>query len=93
MRQIVFDVGGATMRSHDSGIVLAGEDPRDVLVESVVQNVATSIEVTVGDVTMHLAAWQDPDHWAEDWAAKLGIDLEAAADAVDEMVAAAVVER
>jgi hypothetical protein len=28
---------------------------------------STEIQITIGGVTNHLAAWEDFDHWSEDW--------------------------
>lgn len=56
-------VGGST----DCAYLFEDEDPLASLVGSVVQDIATEVMVTVSGVTMHLAAWQDPDHWADDW--------------------------
>lgn len=93
MNKIPFLVGGWRRMTHrDAAILLAGEDPRDTLVDAVIQNIATDIEVTVGDVTMFLAAWQDPEHWSEDWAKKLGIDMDDVPEAVDELLASVVKE-
>jgi hypothetical protein len=78
---------------YNEAVILADEDPRATLVESVVQDLSTDVIVKVGDVEMHLAGWQDPDHWSEDWAEKLGIDSDDAASAVDELLASATVER
>jgi hypothetical protein len=38
---------------------------------------------------MHLAAWQDPEHWATDWAEELGVPFDDAPDAVAALLAAA----
>lgn len=82
--RISYFIGGSTFRCHDAAIILDGEDPLEQLIESVIQTISTEVMVTVGEVTMHLAAWQDPDHWSDDWAEK-GIDP----DDVHGLVAAA----
>lgn len=77
MDRIRFAVSGRTMRGSDAAIVLANEDPREALVEAVAQNIAIDIDVTCGGITLHLAAWQDPDHWEEDWREKGVEDVDA----------------
>jgi hypothetical protein len=54
-------------RLTDVAIVAEEESPFDALVEAVVADISIDVEVEVSGVRMHLAAWQDPDHWAEDW--------------------------
>ena len=83
MKRVEYRVAGLLTGTHDSAVVLPGEDPREALVEAAIQTISTDVKITVGDVTMHLAAWQDPDHWAEDWA-------EAGVEDVDALVAGAV---
>lgn len=51
----------------DAAYVSLGQDVRDALVESVVQGISTDLYVTIGGTRMFLAAWQDPEHWAEQW--------------------------
>jgi hypothetical protein len=68
--------------SHDAVILFPGEDLRTELVRQVVDNIATSLQVTLGGVTVFLAMLQDPDHWSEDWTAA-GI----AAEDVDDWLA------
>lgn len=52
--------------------------PIETLTEAVIFAIHTDIEVTVNGVTMHLAAWRDPDHWATDWATKLDVPVDEA---------------
>lgn len=79
--KINYYVGGTTMRCHDAAYILDGDDPLEQLIEAVIQTISTDIEITCGDVKMHLAAWQDPDHWSEDWLA-IGIHPDDVADFV-----------
>jgi hypothetical protein len=67
------------MGCFDQAIVLDGEDPREVLVDAAIQSVSTNVEITAGGVTLHLAAWMDPDHWSEDWQEALGEDADVGA--------------
>lgn len=85
MQRIPFFRDGRVGRAHDAAYVASGEEPRSALVEAVIGSVSTNIEVRVGSVTMHLAAWMDPDHWAEEWGAAGVAD-------VDELLAGAVQE-
>lgn len=62
------------MASADAAYFAPGRhDACEALCEAVMQNISTDVEITAGGVTLHLAAWQDPDHWSSDWA-KQGID-------------------
>jgi hypothetical protein len=61
------------MARTDSALLADDDDPIEALVRAVVSSVSTEIDVTAGGVTLHLAAWEDTDHWAGDWTAK-GID-------------------
>ena len=92
MKKIEFLVGGFNLRSHDAAIVSSDEEPRDALVEAVIQNISTDVLITVGGVEMHLAAWLDPDHWGEDWAEKLGVDLDDATEAVEALLDGAITD-
>lgn len=71
-QKISFNIGGHLMGAHDSALILDDEDPRKALVEAAIQTVSTDIEITAGGVTLHLAAWDDPDHWSEEWEEALG---------------------
>jgi hypothetical protein len=79
--KIEFSVGGYVMRAHDAAVVLDDEDPLQELIAAAVETISTTVEITCGGVTMHLAAWKDPDHWSSDWREK-GIDP----DEVDALV-------
>lgn len=70
MDKVEFSTGGSLRRTHDAVYLRPAEEPLTALVEAVIDSIGTSVMVTVGDITMHLAAWQDPDHWEEDWRAK-----------------------
>jgi hypothetical protein len=67
MSKIGFYISGSLMRAHDAAYVKGEDDLREAFVEQVVQSISTDVEVTVGEVKMHLAAWMDPDHWEDDW--------------------------
>lgn len=64
------------MAALSSAIVLADEDPRAALVQDALTAISTDVNITAGGVTLHLAAWQDPDHWSQEWAEALGEDAD-----------------
>lgn len=82
-------VGGLT----DAALIDAGtEDATDDLVRQVMDDISTDLQVTVGGVTMFLAAWQDPDHWATDWAEQLDVEREDVPDAIAALLKSATIE-
>lgn len=91
MAKLKIRVGpNCVMRASNTVVIVdEGDDAREELVFEVARTVATDIEVTVGDITMTLAAWMDPDHWADDWVLKLGVDHDDVPGAVDELLAKA----
>lgn len=86
MRKLEFLLANGGGRSHDAALVSSDEDPREALIEAAIQHVSTEVEITVGGVTMHLAGWQDPDHWSEDWAERLGVDHDDVDAAVEALI-------
>lgn len=87
MRKVEFSIGGSITRARDAAYIVGDEDPLETLIDAALQSISTDVEITVGGVTMHLAAWQDPDMWSEDWREK-DIDL----DDVPGLVAAAAIQ-
>ena len=75
--------------STNVAYVADGETPFEALSDAVMEDIRTDLMVTVSGVTMFLAAWQDPDHWASDWAEKLGVDFDEAPGAVENLLAEA----
>ncbi len=61
-------VGGIT----DLARVVDGEDPVEAIVAAAMDSLGVDVRLTVSGVTMHLAAWRDPEHWADDWREKCG---------------------
>ncbi len=53
--------------AYDVAPVEDDQDPIDAVVAAIVDDIGTSLEVTISGVTMHLAAWRDPEHWDDDW--------------------------
>lgn len=66
------------------------EDPVGAVLAQAMDDLGTTVELTIGGVTMFASAWSDPEHWSEDWAAKLGVELDDAPDAVAALLADAV---
>jgi hypothetical protein len=90
MKKVRFHLAATTLYGYtDCAYVLDGEKPGEVLVDAVMEGIRTNLEVTISNVTMHLAAWQDPEHWATDWAEELGVPFDDAPDAVAALLAAA----
>lgn len=90
MRKIRFDIKRAEVgNTTDCAYVTDDESPFEALVAAVIEDIRTDLEITISGVTMHLAAWQDPEHWATDWAHELGVDLDDAPEAVMALLIAA----
>lgn len=87
MSKVEFLVDGNITRARDAAYLVGDDDPLRALIESARETVSTQIMVTCAGVTMHLAAWEDPEYWADDWAEK-GIEP----DEVYTLVAGAVRE-
>lgn len=67
MNEIDYTVEGRITPSHDCALIDTNENPHEEFVQAVIQTVAIDIEVTSGGVTLHLAAWVDPEHWIDEW--------------------------
>lgn len=72
MRKIPFKIPRTTVERSGEAWASDGDDVCEAIVETVIGDISTDIEIEVGGVTMHLAAWRDPYHWSEDWAEALG---------------------
>ena len=72
MNKIPYTIGGYVSKAHDAAL-FNDEDPVHEVAQSVIQTISTDVTVTAGGVTIHLAAWLDPDHWSDDWQAA-GVD-------------------
>jgi hypothetical protein len=86
MDEIAFRISGLSFGSYDHALVTDDENALDVLAQTVIDDLSTDIEVTVGGVTMHLAGWRNHDHWQTEWqeiAGDMPVDefIEAALDA------------
>lgn len=95
MQHLPYSTSGTLMPTVDSAFIDPGEDVRERFLESVVATIATDVEVIVGGVKLHLAAWEDPDHWSEDWREQAGVDAGDDFDAesyVNDLLATAVTE-
>lgn len=73
----------------DAAYVGEGDDPRTEIVAAAFAAISTELQVTVGGVTMHVAAWEDPEHWASDWAELLEIDHDDVPEAIEDLIATA----
>ena len=87
MKTLPFQVAVSGPGFADAAWVGDG-DPREELLEAVVEGIGLDVKVTVGEVTMPLTMWRYPDHWATDWAQECGEDFD-----VDAHLAAHVGER
>lgn len=83
---------GAISGASDAAYLSDDEGVPDSLKESIWQGISLDVEVTIGDVTMFAAAWEDPAHWEADWVAKLGVEADEVPDAVAALLAAATTE-
>lgn len=93
MRKLRFTIPAACIRGcHDCAYISDGEDPFAALRDAVLNSVHLDVHVTIGKITMAAAMWEDPAHWAEDWAAKLGVDYDDVEDAVAALLANAMAE-
>lgn len=66
----------STLSGSDTAYLNPDDDPAEALAQTVLHTLGIDIEVTIGDTTMFLAAWRDPDHWAGDWAEKFDCNLD-----------------
>ncbi|WP_028058306.1 hypothetical protein [Candidatus Solirubrobacter pratensis] len=90
-------VNFAVERSYVGGLIDAalldeGEDPTQQVMRQVWDDLSTDLNVKISGVTMFAAAWEDPDHWSQDWAEKLGIDSGDVPEAVAALIASAIEE-
>jgi hypothetical protein len=67
MEGLKFSVKRGTLMGIADSAYMGSSDLQEVLKEGVIETLSTEIEVTVSGVTMHLAAWLNPDHWSDDW--------------------------
>lgn len=93
MKRLPFRIAkGRLMGCSDAAYLDENEPLTGGLVAAAVQALSTDIFITVADHTMFLAAWEDPEHWAEDWAQELGVDFDAVPAAVEALLAGVVTE-
>lgn len=91
MRKVRFHIGQVvTSPCSDVARIRDDEDVTEAVLQQVWDDLQTQIEVTIGGITMHAAAWQDPDHWAGDWAELLEVDYDDAPHAVASLLEQAV---
>ena len=87
MKKLTFRFDCRPLRARLAAYPDPSQGLGEALAEAVLDHISTDTVITVGGVDMHLAAWLDPEHWAEDWDEK-GIDP----DAVSELLYAALEE-
>ena len=56
-----------TSAMSSTALVRPGDDWADALRDDVIDNLSTDLMVTISGVENHLAAWLDPQHWAQEW--------------------------
>lgn len=93
MGNIQFTVTGRVYPVRDTAMILESEDPHEELVRAIIQCISTDIEIEAGGVTLFLAAWQDPQHWSQEWAEALKVDVDEAPEAAEEFIAGLVYTR
>jgi hypothetical protein len=91
-QKIEFTTRAGRIAVHDAALVLDGEDPQTVLFEAIWQAINLDVLVTIGDIEMPATMWENPDHWSEDWAERLGIPATETESAVYELIASALTE-
>lgn len=93
MSQLHFTIeGGVHGHRSDAAYLNDNDNVTEELDRAIWQAIHLNVEVTIGDVTMPAAMWEDPEHWAEDWAEKLSVDLDDAPGAVASILANAITE-
>lgn len=91
--KIRMKVEAASIRAAStSAWPMDGQSVEEAIAAEALNVIDTTLNVTIGGTTMFLAAWRDPDHWADDWADKLGISSADAADAVAAIIKEATYE-
>jgi hypothetical protein len=93
MRSLHFEVERSIIGNVASAaLLLEGESTLEALQIAMWDAVRLEIQITIEDVTMPATMWEDPEHWAEDWATKLGVPLDEAPDAVAALLAGAITD-
>lgn len=93
MRKLEFQVERTIVVNHtDAAYLIDGDDVTETLNDAMWNAVYLDIHITIGGVTMPAALWSDPDHWAEDWADELKIDLDDVSETVAGILAEAIME-
>jgi hypothetical protein len=72
MKRLRYTVEGRVTPAADAALIIGDDDYVTEFLRSVIDTISIDLNVTVGGVTMFYAAWQDPAHWAEDWAHEHG---------------------
>ena len=67
MKQIHYRLTHSIIAASRGVAYANGDDVAEAVASAVVDEISTDVEITAGGVTMHLAAWLNPDHWESDW--------------------------
>lgn len=74
----------------DAAYLDSGEDPGTAVVRDALDTLKINVLITVGDYTMHAAAWEQPEHWADEWVKALGVTPDEVAGHVTALLASAI---
>lgn len=66
MSRINFEASAVGMPFVDAAVLLPNEEPYETFLALAADSVASAVNVTVGGVTMSLAAWTDPHDYEAD---------------------------
>jgi hypothetical protein len=91
MRQLPFKIERSMLGGvRDAAYLSDGEDMSTALRDAMWEAVRLNVLITIGGVMMPATMWEDPEHWAEDWAAELGVGLDEAPEAVATIIATSI---
>lgn len=89
MRHYRYTVDRSYVGGMSGTALVTDEEPLEELCREAVGAISTELQVTIGGVSMFLAAWEDPEHWSEDWAEKLGVGHDEVPEAVAGLISSA----
>jgi hypothetical protein len=93
MRKVEFLVEKTIVRNaYDAAYLSDDENVLYSLQQAVWQHVRMDIDITISGVTMPADAWEDPEHWADEWARELKVKSEDVLSGVLELLDEATVE-
>jgi hypothetical protein len=77
---------------RDITYITDDDDVFQTLRDAMWDGVHLDVHITIDGVTVPAMMWEDPEHWADDWAEMLGIDHEDVVDTVAGLLVEAMVE-